>query len=200
MRLPLIALVCLLLGACGTTEVRKFYYVLEQPAVKTSVEKSGRGATSNKSRKRIVLEPLLLPDHLRLPNLLFKQQQNMIHPARQHLWGDALDRSISRFLALQLTSRNRRYQVESLLEAQNPTSDYRIKLRIDQFYPTYQNVAVLSGHLWISDRKKRVLVNRPFSKQLLLEEDGYPHAVQQLQQLLLQLTDDLDAALIEAGL
>ena len=139
-------------------------------------------------RKAILLKPVILADFLNQPHIVFNHKPNQLHQAVNHLWAEPLDKSIALVIAQTINEKSDYYTAELLPELRSDSGDYRLQLRVDQFYPTYEQTAVLYGRYWLYNKQgDKLIVSRNFAFDTPLEQDGYEHAIAKMQGLLAEL-------------
>ena len=180
--------------ACAAAPKQVQHYVLETTA-KTSAKTSAKTAALDKvSAALVVVGPVDLAEYLDQPSLVMQQGRHTFHVAQYHVWAEDLSRALTRALAHDLDQHATPYRFEDRADQHGATAVRQIRLRIDRFHPTDQNQVVLAGQYWIY-HKNQLLVRRSFALQGDLQENGYPHAVDRMRQIVRQLADQLADAL-----
>jgi uncharacterized lipoprotein YmbA len=194
----LLSLGVVLCTACAAAPKQVQHYVLEttaQTSAQTSVQTSGKTAVPDKvNAALVVVGPVDLAEYLDQPSLVMQQGGHTFHVAQYHVWAEDLSRALTRALVHDLDQQASPYRFEDRADQHSETAARQIRLRIDQFHPTDQNQVVLAGQYWIY-QKKQLLARRSFALQGDLQENGYPHAVARMRQIVRQLAAQLADAL-----
>lgn len=184
----------LLCTGCAATPQQVQHYVLET-TVRSSVQPSVISAATDKvSAALVVVGPVDLAEYLDQPSLVMQQGGHTFHVAQYHVWAEDLSRALTRALVHDLDRQDTSYRFEDHADQHGDSAARRIRLRIDQFHPTDQNQVILAGQYWIY-QKKQLLARRSFALQNTLQENGYPHAVDSMRQIVKQLAAQLAEAL-----
>ena len=184
-----LAVLGLALAACASTPATIEYYRID-PA------NSGNAAAISDTAKTVVLDAVELPGFLSQPGLVMQSGDHKISISTTHLWAQRLDKALPRLLTRKLQSRSTEfvfYQRDSDWVA---TTDYLVRVRIDNFQPTTAGEVITSGSIQLMD----VVSGQPspprdFSYSRDLRADGYAGTVVQMDQLLGQIADLIIEAL-----
>ena len=184
----------LLCTACAAAPQQIQHYVLETRA-KPSVQPAATTAAADKvGADLVVVGPVDLAEYLDQPSLVMQQGGHAFHVAQYHVWAEDLSRALTRALVHDLDRQDTPYRFEDRADQHSGTAVRHIRLRIDQFHPTDQSRVILAGQYWIY-QKKKLLARRSFALQNTLQENGYPHAVDSMRQIVKQLAAQLAEAL-----
>lgn len=193
-----VSLGVVLCTACAAAPKQIQHYVLEttaQTSGKISGKTSDKTAVPDKvSAALVVVGPVDLAEYLDQPSLVMQQGGHTFHVAQYHVWAEDLSRALTRALVHDLDQQASPYRFEDRADQHSDTAARQIRLRIDQFHPTDQNQVVLAGQYWIY-QKKQLLARRSFALQGDLQQNGYPHAVDRMRQVVRQLAAQLAEAL-----
>jgi uncharacterized lipoprotein YmbA len=133
--------------------------------------------------KTVVLEVLELPAYLDQPQLVMQLNTHQLHYARFDAWAEPLQAGFTKALINDLNLNNNNIQfVTDELKSNKESSD-KLIVRIDYFHPTTASKVMLSGVFWTDNNKGQNIIQQHFFFELLLNEDGYIHAVAQMRQL-----------------
>lgn len=180
-----ILLVIALLGAgCQSTDTYTKYYQLADAPVQRQVEQR---------QIQLIIEPVVLVDFLKRPNLLLKQADNTLYVTNYHVWAEPLDKAIGRAMVNFINQQSDKLRSEHRLFDQcNKTQCYRLTLFVEGFYPTKQSQVEFSGKYRLSNNDNEIIAQQDFNLVDDLELDGYPHAVDKLQKLIHQLSSQIE--------
>lgn len=170
----------LTLTACSTAvEPPLSYYRLDESATAISAPVDAR---------TLVIDRVGVADFLRQTGMVLQLGSNELQISRQHRWAEGLEEALPRALQHQLQSKTQDYRV--LLSGTDfiANTDTSLRIQIDSFHLLDNGEALLSGQYQLIDDDARAeLKADSFRLVADLQQDGYPHAVQQLQGLLGQL-------------
>lgn len=182
-RLLLISTLTMMCIGCQSSDVSLQHYQLA---------KSPKQVGVNASAPQVIIEPVVLVDYLKQPNILLKQQQNSLYVTKYHVWAEPLDKAIARTMVNYLNQQGDEVRVEHGLFAQCAEQSQCVSLRlyVEAFYPTDDSLALFSGKYQLI-RAGKLIGQYDFNLTNELTLDGYPHAVEQLQQLVYQLSSQI---------
>jgi uncharacterized lipoprotein YmbA len=184
-----LAVLGLALAACASTPATIEYYRID-PA------NTGNAAAISDTAKTVVLDTVELPGFLSQAGLVMQSGDHKISISTTHLWAQRLDKALPRLLARKLQSRSTEfvfYQRDSDWVA---TTDYLVRVRIDNFQPTTAGEVITSGSIQLMDAiSGQPSPPRDFSYSRDLRADGYAAAVVQMDELLGQIADLIIEAL-----
>jgi len=146
--------------------------------------------------KQLIIEPVVLVDYLKRPNILLKQDSNTLYVTKYHVWAEPLDKAIARTLVNHLNSNQQQWRVDHGMfnRCNDDNKCLRLSVLVEEFYPTDESTVNFSGKYRLS-RNNKVLMQHDFNLINALDTDGYPHAVDKLQQLILQLSSQIERQL-----
>lgn len=171
------------LAGCSGSPAKTSHYVLEPTQ---ALEITNQPTLDH---PLVIIKPIYLADFLKQTGLIMQVNQHQLQPARSHLWAESLDEGIKKSLLHDLKLANLDYTVSGDYQWLAGQARYEVQINIDQFHATHHSSVVMSGSYWIiSTQTKKVLLNRDFSYQGELKEDGYEHAVSRLRDLIRQLS------------
>lgn len=179
----------LLLTACSSSvEAPLSYYRLDD-ATPAAIRAPATAPT-------LVLDRVTVADFLRQTGLVLQTGSNELQISRQHRWAESLEQALPRSLQSQLQRQTQSYRV--LLQGSDFIShaDFALRIHIDGFHLLGNGEALLSGQYQLIDENARMeLKADAFRLTADLRQDGYPHAIQQLQGLLTTLATRIHAEL-----
>jgi len=162
------------------------YYLLnnqQEIRPSTSITK-----TSSKSKQTIVLSISELPEYLTQPYLVMQMTDHQLHYAHFHMWADSLQQGLTKALLADLN-----IQSSVTFFVANNVDIKQVNLatlfiNIDYFHASSNSKVMLSGQYWLStaDKNKQV-TGKPFYIERQLEQDGYPHSVAKMRELISKL-------------
>lgn len=133
--------------------------------------------------KTVVVEVLELPAYLDQPQLVMQLNTHQLHYARFEMWAEPLQTGFTKALINDLNLNNNSIQfVTDELKSDKKDGD-KLIVRIDYFHPSTASKVVLSGIFWTENNNDQNIIQQHFSFELLLNEDGYTHAVAQMRRL-----------------
>jgi len=133
--------------------------------------------------KTVVVEVLELPAYLDQPQLVMQLNIHQLHYARFDVWAEPLQAGFTKALINDLNLNNNSIQFITDELKSNKKSGDKLIVRIDCFHPSTASKVVLSGVFWTENNERQNIIQQHFSFELLLNEDGYTHAVAQMRQL-----------------
>jgi len=180
-----------LFSACSSNNTPKTqYYLLNSP---TSVTESNTGTkNSNKKSQDVTITLLELPDYLKQPNLVLQLSSHQLHYSNFHMWAEPLQRSIVHALAHDLNNFKSQYHFITPLTANEINTDTSLVVNISAFHVTHQSQAILVGSYWLQEESmKGKVTDNAFKLTVVLDDNGYPHAVEQMRKAVTQLADEI---------
>ena len=133
--------------------------------------------------KTVVVEVRELPAYLDQPQLVIQLNEHQLHYARFDTWAEPLQAGLTKALIndLNLNDTNIQFVTDEL-----PSSVYgtdKLIIRVDYFHPSTDSKVILSGAFWTENNESQGIILQHFSFELLLNEDGYTHAITQMRRL-----------------
>ena len=133
--------------------------------------------------KTVVVEVRELPAYLDQPQLVIQLNKHQLHYARFDMWAEPLQAGLTKALIndLNLNDTNIQFVTDEL-----PSSVYgteKLIIRVDYFHPSTDSKVILSGAFWTENNESQGIILQHFSFELLLNEDGYTHAITQMRRL-----------------
>jgi len=189
-RLFALAAITMLAAGCQSNDSHTQYYQLATAPVANEVKPSAA---------QLIIDQVVLVDFLRRPNILLKQENNTLFVTNYHVWAEPLDKAIARTMVNFINQDSMQLRAEHQLLKQCTKNDcYRLSLFVEAFYPSSQSQVQFSGKYKLH-HGDNVVVQQDFNLVNDLEIDGYPHAVEKLQQLIYQLSSHIEQKLTSEG-
>jgi uncharacterized lipoprotein YmbA len=176
----LLVIFCILaLVGCAAPSPNLNYYLLDSgdSAITGSVQ-------SSESRPLLLLDEVRLGELLRQSSLLVQLEDHQMHYALQHVWAEPLSEAIPKTLLKDLRQRSNDFNFEQGTKEWFGKEAYRLKIQIDQYYPTAEQQVVLTGRYWLTVTESGKTVAQDFSLKESLSQDGYGHAVVKMRRLI----------------
>ncbi|MFQ3197022.1 MAG: putative lipoprotein YmbA [Paraglaciecola sp.] len=141
----------------------------------------------------IVLAPVQLANYLNKINLVMKIAKNQLYYSEQDVWAESLQTGIYNALLKDLNSQTVQSHYIAMNSPNAKQSNKRLIVEFSHFMPTDQSQVIASGQYWLidtSDLNNTAPIHN-FSYAIPLHQDGYAHAVTQLNALLGILSLDI---------
>lgn len=183
MRKQYLTMLTLLLGACSSGPVPIEYYVLNATASQQS--SANESCTVPYS---MVIESVELAAFLRQSGLVYQTTDNQLTISKAHLWAEKLDQSMPKVLIGHM--RQLAGDCHFYLKGHDwyMSEDYRVRLRIDQFQATTGGEVITAGQFQVIDSgEENPALTREFKFTRELGEEGYAHAVAQMDLLVAEI-------------
>ena len=169
-------------AGCATTAAPVTYYLLAPSG--PAAEVSGDG----ENRPTLVIEDVELSEYLRRAGLVLQTGDNQLTVSRTHLWAEGLDQAVPKALLGQLQRQSQDYAFYLKSADYVSRTDYRLRLHVENLQATDRGEVVTSGRFQlISNADAARPVASTFHFRRDLADDGYAHAVEQLQALVGQI-------------
>lgn len=179
-----------LIQGCSSPPVSINYYALN-----TINKENIKPAENNKEQQLILLSPIKLADFLTTGALVTQIKTHQIHLSKQHLWADNLADAIARNLLVKLTANVPKYHFELSTVRWNNSVLAHIEITLDQFTVTDKGETISAGTFWLLDNEDKLLNKESFEIHRPLTQDGYDHAVAQLDLSLTTLVEQISEKL-----
>ncbi len=174
----------LALSACASSTSSSIsYYLLD----------SSEGATHSKIvstktvKPLVLLETVALSEFLAQSSLVLRLDNHRLHSAQYHVWAEPLTDAIAKALLKDLRHQAENYHFEQVDRQWQSKEAHRLRVQIDQFYPTAQKNVLITGRYWIKSTKNGSIIAQDFAFTQSLTEDGYTHAVTKMRVLVTTL-------------
>ena len=168
-----------LLSACTSTSKPVEYYVLES-GFTTRYENND----SNPAKETIRLQELHLARYLAQSSLTLLRSDHSVYYTNHHIWAEPLQYGLKRALAMDFFQAGSTLLLEG--DPSGATSDFELRLQIDNFSATDDSRVLLGGKFWLLKNEKP-LASREFQLSDTLTVDGYAHSVSKQRELVAQL-------------
>ncbi len=183
----LIITLMLLLSGCSVKPTEKVnYYLLN------SVPAESHNIARKTGEHVIAVAEIRLADYLKQTNLTMQLQTHQLYFSKNHFWAESLQTGIQKALISDL---NAGTDSASFVDASSeaairPTS--KINISVDHFVTTHDSKVVMSGQFWFKQSgANNTSQLQHFHYTADLQQDGFPHAVFKLRELLKRLSDDI---------
>ena len=133
--------------------------------------------------KTVVVEVRELPAYLHQPHLVMQLNTHQLHYARFDMWAEPLQSGFTKALINELNLNNKHIQFVTDEFQLKDDNVKKLVVRVDYFHPSTASKVILSGVFWRENNQEQYRVQQPFFFELLLNEDGYTHAIAQMRQL-----------------
>ena len=169
------------------------YYLLNTPEQNIS---ANTHAETIDEHSAITLVNVVLPQYLKQSSIVMLMNENQLHYARYHLWGESLTSAIAKIMnqSLMNTALVNKALSQQLLPQNAKQQVLHLVVEIDHFYPTDQARVILSGRYWLTNKNTKVKNSKQafdFAFKQTLTADGYGQAVKQMHVLVKQLTENI---------
>lgn len=177
-------LAIILLSGCGTSPVQQVNYYLLSGA-NTDVNPM----IEMKDKERVYIQDVRLAEYLTQSNLSLQLNSHQIHYSRQHAWAESLENGIEKALLHDLNKGSERFYFVGASEPDFDDVSRKIVIQFDHFIATDQSTVIASGTYWFRKNAEGPNYNQKrFNLNSKLTEDGYPHSVKKLRELLQKLS------------
>lgn len=177
------------LTGCASDPAPVTYYLLAPPLA------SADGGSREGAKQTLVIEQVEIAAYLRQSGLVLQSGENQLVVSKSHLWAESLDQALPKALLKQLQQKSRDYEFYLKAADYVEQTDYRLRLHVDSLQATNRGEVVTAGRFQlISNADTAHPVSRDFYFRRDLDDDGYAHAVEQMQ----ALVGDVADAVIEA--
>jgi uncharacterized lipoprotein YmbA len=181
------------LTSCASKPINVNYYTLNgiENTYKTSID-----TASSEQQPVILLSTIKLADFLATGALVMQLESHQIQLSNQHRWADNLADAITRRLlnALEGGLPDYRFELNNLLW--KSSAQAYITININQFTVLADNTTLTSGTFLLFDKNNQPLHKQSFSINRKLSQNGYNHAVVQLELSLSTLAQQISPLLI----
>ncbi|MFT6898731.1 MAG: putative lipoprotein YmbA [Paraglaciecola sp.] len=175
-----------ILFACASPMSTIQYYVLNTADDEAPAPEIGQ-------REVVLLASVQLADYLNKINLVMKIAENQLHYSEQDVWAQSLQTGIYNALLRDLNSQAVQSHYIAMNSPNAKQANKRLIVEFSHFMPTDQSQVIASGQYWLvdsSDLSNTALIHN-FNYTIPLHQDGYAHAVTQLNALLDLLSQDI---------
>lgn len=179
-------------SGCASNTTPVTYYLLAPtvPAPETG--------NHRENRPTLVIEDVELSEYLRQSGLILQSGDNRLTVSRSHLWAEGLDQAVPKALLGQLQRQSQDYAFYLKSADYVSQTNYRVRLHVENLQATDRGEVITSGRfqlISIADAARPVSSVFHFERDL--DNDGYAHAVEQLQALVGQIAGAVLDALNE---
>ncbi len=172
------------LGACSSEPVVINYYALV-PLVSATDQ-----VVQRTDKPALVIERVDLAKYLQQSGMIIQSGGNQLLVSKKNLWAESLELALPKALVRELQSQSDDYTYYLKSVDWIPRTDFRLRLRIDSLQATDKGEVVAAGrYQLISEHDSNLHVFADFNFRRDLDQDGYEHAVEQIQVLLAQVAE-----------
>ena len=187
-------LTLLVLAGCSSKPEKLEYYSLSYPAKVLTKDSNIRQVAE---KELIVLEGVRLADFLRHQGLVMQTRDNKMHLSTTHRWAESLDEALNRVLIGHLENKLSDFRIESQNGRWKKKPTYRLSIELSHFHATENNQVITAGWFWLFDDDNDLLTKQRFYYELPLSQNGYLHAVENLNHSLEKLSDKVVTSIKE---
>ncbi len=141
--------------------------------------------------KTVAVKVLELPTYLHQPHLVMQLNKHQLHYARFDMWAEPLQVGFTKALLSDLNQNNNGIEYVTDEFQPDKQSATKVIVRVDYFHPSSASKVTLSGVFWRENIDKKIMERQAFSFELLLNEDGYTHAIAQMRQLVSMMSESI---------
>jgi uncharacterized lipoprotein YmbA len=178
-----LSVMALLISGCSSnskTPLETNYYLLNSQHITN---------TSSNVDKTVLVEVLELPAYLHQPQLVMQLNKHQLHYARFDMWAEPLQSGFTKALIRDLNINDKSIQFVTDEFQLDDKEFNKLSIRVDYFHPSIASKVILSGVFWLNDDNSgQYKIQQPFTFELLLNEDGYTHAIEQMRQLVTMMS------------
>ena len=135
---------------------------------------------------------MVLPAFLRQPGLVIQVDENELHFSKSHLWAEPLSDRLPKLMRENLQARSTVVRFLDRGQLRADEADFRLQIEFVQLQPNDQGEVVASGRFLVRSKGETQTTFDHFTWQLNLTEDGFPHAVKKIEQILGLLADEIN--------
>ncbi len=175
-----LGILCLVshLSSCASAPITVSYYTLNSME---AASKPSQNKMTNKQQPIVLLSTINLADFLATGALVMQLKSHQIQLSNQHRWADNLSDAITRSLLNKLEVMIPKYHFEKNEIHWQRNAQAYIKININQFTVLADKTTLTSGIFWLLNKDNKLVHKEPFSISKQLTQDGYNHAVVQLE-------------------
>ena len=185
-RFALIIIASILLMSCTNETATIRYYKLASNSNSSVIV--DREELKNQ-QELVILEPIILAEFLRRKGLVIQKNEYQIQISNIHRWAEELDRATARLIREALETKLSNYRVEDQNSRWKSKPSFRISIELNQFQVNHKNQTVTSGQFWIFGKNRELKAKKHFNFEIDLDQDGYEHAISQLESSLVNLSE-----------
>lgn len=186
-KLITISMLIALVSACSSIKPTVNFYQLSQAPQAQGVDLS---------LPKLLIEQVELVDYLQRSNLLLQRNSGQIYVTKYHVWAESLDKAIARTMINFLNRSQKNFRTQSRFDQPCQQACFRLKLLVEQFYPTENSLVVFAGKYQLLQGNK-LIAQHDFNLQQSLAADGYDVAVASLHELTVKLASQIQQQLTQ---
>lgn len=179
-KLCILLMACIGMAGCASTPTAPIKYYLLSPPIAAS-----DSVVELSNHPSVVIESINLAAYLKQSGMIIQTGDNQLLVSKNHLWAESLDLALPKALVRELQKQSDQYSYYLKTVDWVGQTDYRLRLRIDSLQSTDQGEVVSAGRYQLisaADPSAPVFVD--FSFQRELQQDGYDHALVQMNAIL----------------
>jgi uncharacterized lipoprotein YmbA len=184
----------ILFGCASSTVPIKFYNF--NMGYKNETNINSKDLKTNNKKSRVIVAPIQLPHFLNQEGLVMQIGENEIYTANYHRWAEPLSDAIRKLLVRELNNKSNHYYFEKSVGRWNQNARYNLRLEFDNFQASSSAKISVSGRYWLYGKNESLKLDNTFGLNETLNNDGYLHAIEQLEKavkkLALDIVDSLD--------
>jgi uncharacterized lipoprotein YmbA len=127
---------------------------------------------------------------------LLQRQSGQLYVTKYQVWAEPLDQAIGRAMVNYLNQSQHSFRAQSQLLIPCRQDCFRVKLLVEQFYPTEQGVVVFSGKYQLF-QDNNLIAQQDFNLQQAQTTDGYAMSVKSLHQLTVKLASQIQRQVLQ---
>ena len=166
----------------SATPLETNYYLLNNPQ---------KNVASENINQVIQVSVLDFPSYLQPTQLTMQMNKHQVHYARFDMWAEPLQSGFTKALLNDLNANKINLSFIPYSNEQPLKNSPILFVQVEHFHPDNASKVTLSGEYRIQKSEKMTYSVLPFSFELTLNEDGYPHAVEQMRRLVTELSTEL---------
>jgi len=167
-----------LIASCTNETATIRYYKL---ASNSSAPEAVDNNAAKNQQQLVILEPIILAEFLRRKGLVIQKNEYQIQISNIHRWAEELDRATARLIREELEKMLVGFRVEDQNSRWKLKPSFRISVELSQFQVNHKNQTITSGQFWVFGKDRTLKVKKHFNFEIDLAQDGYEHAISQLE-------------------
>lgn len=172
----------MLITGCSSKPIQLSYYTLYHSPAQNQVVRA------EQVKKHIQVSHIRLAEYLQQANLVMQSDKHKLLFSKQHMWAENLQVGIEKALLDSLNGQSSDVLYSGPSEPTRTSCDYELTIHFEHLLPTMQSEVIASGQYWLRDTSNNeVLLQQRFHMLEALDQDGYPHAIAKMRNLIDQL-------------
>ncbi|MDQ7048779.1 MAG: ABC-type transport auxiliary lipoprotein family protein [Enterobacterales bacterium] len=174
--------------ACANSPKQIHYYKLSS-AKTLPVAQQSKKTPQEMTRPLVILKSVELANYLRRQGLMMETSAHQLQISNRNQWAEDLEGAVTRLMLNGLSAQLTEYRFEDNDRLNGDKETYQLKISLEQFHIGRDSQTITTGHFWLYDHQGKILAKQGYSLNRSLKEDGYDHAVDQLEKSLQELVD-----------